>query len=144
MVSRRTSILLGLWLLAAGPACAQELSIQRDFEHGESAAPFSSDELEPYEEPKDPIHKFGRGVTNVLTCWIELPTQMLPSDDDAFAAHTTARPGLGSRMWAGFRNTGIRLGLGLTEAVTFLVPYPTKGYDSPYPAVGLRDYAWDN
>ena len=86
---------------------------------------------------QDPIHKMGRGVTNVLTGWIELPKQIhLGRQEENPVA------GLG---WGFFKGAGLALlrsGVGLYEALTFPLPYP-KGFASPYEQMELNDYAWE-
>ncbi len=89
------------------------------------------------DELQDPIHKAGRGVVNVLTCWIELPKQFhLGSQED--------NPVTGM-FWGLVKGTSLlflRAGVGLYEAVTFPVPYP-KDFASPYEYWELPDYAWE-
>ena len=86
---------------------------------------------------QDPVEKVGRGLTNVLSGWIELPKQIhlgLHSD------HPVAGVG-----WGLIKGTGLavmRIGVGLYEAVTFPIPFP-RGYASPYASMELPDYAWD-
>ncbi|MBI3324445.1 MAG: exosortase system-associated protein, TIGR04073 family [Candidatus Omnitrophica bacterium] len=85
---------------------------------------------------QDPIHKAGRGLANILGCWIELPKQFR-------VGLTEQNPVVGGSR--GFlRGAGLtvaRLGVGAYEAVTFLVPIPTA-YASPYENLELRDYPW--
>lgn len=86
---------------------------------------------------QDPIHKFGRGVVNVLTGWIELPKQIhLGKTEDN--PMTGVPIGLGK----GVALTLLRTGIGLYEAVTFPLPYP-HGFASPYEGISLPDYAWE-
>ncbi len=86
---------------------------------------------------QDPIHKMGRGLTNVLTGWIELPKQVhLGSQQDRPLA------GLSWGLVKGLGMTVLRSGLGVYEAVTFPIPYP-KEFASPYERMELPDYAWD-
>ena len=86
---------------------------------------------------QDPIHKFGRGVGNVLTCWLELPKQLhLGSQEE--------NPILGAG-WGLVKGGGLtitRLAVGAYETVSFFVPYP-KDYASPYEDMELPDYAWE-
>ena len=85
---------------------------------------------------QDPIHKAGRGITNVLTSWIEIPKNIqLGVQED--------NPVTGA-LWGavkGFGLGGTRLLVGLYETVTFPIPYP-KDYASPYEAMELSDYPW--
>jgi putative exosortase-associated protein (TIGR04073 family) len=86
---------------------------------------------------QDPIHKAGRGVGNVLTCWIELPKNLHLGTQEE-------NPLLGAG-WGLIKGGGLaatRLAVGAYEAVTFLIPYP-KEYASPYEGMELPDYAWE-
>lgn len=86
---------------------------------------------------QDPIHKMGRGLGNVLTCWIEIPKNF-------HLGMQEANPVLGAGGGL-IKGTGMaitRFALGAYEAVSFLIPYP-KQYASPYEAVELPDYAWE-
>ena len=86
---------------------------------------------------QDPIHKAGRGVVNVLTCWIELPKNIHFGPKEANTL-------LGD-VWGLVRGTGLmatRLAVGAYEAVTFPIPYP-KHFASPYEGLELPDYAWE-
>lgn len=86
---------------------------------------------------QDPIHKFGRGVVNVLTGWIEIPKQIhIGSQQDNNL--TGAIVGVGK----GIANAVLRLGVGLYEAVSAPAPYP-RGFISPYQDLQLPDYAWE-
>lgn len=86
---------------------------------------------------QDPIHKAGRGLTNVLTCWIELPKQIHMGSQESNPV-----AGLAWGLVKGIGLTGLRVGVGIYEAVTFPIPYP-KGYASPYDGMELTDYAWE-
>lgn len=112
-MARRTGVVsagvgLALWLVGTSPVWAQ-----------------------------DPIHKAGRGLANVLTCWIEVPKNFqLGTQED--------NPVLGA-VWGlvkGFGLGGTRLVVGAYEAVTFPLPIP-KDYVSPYEGLELPDYAWE-
>lgn len=86
---------------------------------------------------QDPIHKMGRGLGNVLTCWIELPKNVhlgMQEENPFF--------GVGWGVVKGAGLTLTRLAVGTYEAVTFPVPYP-KDYASPYEGMELSDYAWE-
>ena len=86
---------------------------------------------------QDPIHKMGRGLVNVLTCWIELPKQLhLGKQEDNPIA------GMAHGLAKGVSLFVVRGGMGLYEAVTFPIPYP-KGFASPYESMGIGDYAWE-
>ena len=86
---------------------------------------------------QDPIHKAGRGLTNVLTGWIELPKNIhLGTQED------NPIIGIGWGLVKGAGLTLTRLAFGAYEAVTFLIPYP-PGYASPYEGLELPDYPWD-
>jgi len=86
---------------------------------------------------QDPIHKAGRGLGNLVTCWIEVPKNLhLGTQED--------NPLLGAG-WGLLKGGGLaatRLVVGVYEAVSFLIPYPT-GYASPYEGLELPDYAWE-
>ncbi len=86
---------------------------------------------------QDPIHKMGRGLVNVLTCWIELPKQLhLGSREDNPVV------GIGMGLLKGAGLTVLRSGVGVYEAISFPVPYP-KDFASPYEQMELPDYAWE-
>ena len=86
---------------------------------------------------QDPIHKAGRGVTNVLTCWIELPKQIHMGSQESNPV-----AGLAWGLVKGAGLTVLRAGVGMYEAVTFPFPYP-KDFASPYDSMELTDYAWE-
>ena len=86
---------------------------------------------------QDPIHKAGRGVANVLTCWVEIPKNLHLGTQEE-------NPVLGAG-WGLVKGSGLaltRVLVGAYEAVSFLVPYP-KDYASPYEGLELADYAWE-
>ncbi len=86
---------------------------------------------------QDPIHKLGRGATNVLTCWIELPKNF-------HIGMQEQNPVLGVVVGL-FKGIGLgatRLALGVYEVVSFPIPYP-KDYASPYEGLELTDYSWE-
>ena len=86
---------------------------------------------------QDPLHKGGRGVVNVLTCWIEIPKQIhLGSQEN------NPVTGLVGGAAKGVGLTVLRAGVGIYEAVTFPIPYP-KDFASPYEEMELTDYAWE-
>ncbi len=86
---------------------------------------------------QDPVHKMGRGVVNVLTCWIEIPKQAhLGSQEE------NPLTGLAAGFVKGVGLTVLRAGVGLYEAVTFPIPCP-KDFASPYEELELSDYAWE-
>ena len=86
---------------------------------------------------RDPIHKMGRGVVNVLTSWIELPKQLhLGSQEDNPVV------GIGMGLAKGVSLMVLRIGVGAYEAVTFPIPYPRQ-FASPYEQMELPDYAWE-
>ena len=85
---------------------------------------------------QDPIHKAGRGLANVLGCWIELPKQF-----HAGLSETSPVLGAGKGLLKGSGLTVARLALGAYEAVTFLVPIPAD-FASPYEQLELGDYPW--
>ncbi len=86
---------------------------------------------------QDPIHKAGRGLVNVLTGWIEIPKQIHQGSQEE-----NPMTGLGWGLVKGFGMTVLRAGVGMYEALTFLIPYP-KDYASPYEQMELTDYAWE-
>lgn len=70
-----------------------------------------------------PIRKLGRGLTNLVTGWLELPVQVM---------QTTERSGSLAGMTEGL-GRGVVLGLGRTvvgalELVSFPIPNPTTRY----------------
>ncbi len=86
---------------------------------------------------RDPLTKAGRGVTNVITAWLEWPRRMsdscrAPKPAQAFA----------DALWSGSKAVALRLALGVYETATFPIPYP-KEYEPPYARWGLREYAWE-
>ena len=85
---------------------------------------------------QNPVHKLGRGVSNMLTCWIEIPRNFhLGAQEDNIVK---------GALWGlvkGFGLAATRLGVGAYEAVSFPIPYP-MGYASPYEAMELPDYPW--
>lgn len=86
---------------------------------------------------QDPIHKMGRGVGNVLTCWIEIPKNF-------HLGMQEENPVLGA-SWGLLKGLGLgltRLAVGAFESVTFPIPYPNH-YASPYEGLELSDYAWE-
>ena len=86
---------------------------------------------------QDPIHKMGRGVGNILTCWIEVPKNFQRGTQKT-------NPFLGAG-WGLVKGTGLavtRLAVGAYEAVTLPLPYPSN-YSSPYEGMELEDYAWE-
>lgn len=85
---------------------------------------------------QDPIHKAGRGLANVLACWVELPKQLREG-----LAESNPVAGAGKGLLKGLGLTAARLGLGAYESVTFPIPVPI-GYSSPYEQFELRDFPW--
>ena len=86
---------------------------------------------------RDPLTKAGRGVTNVITAWLEWPRRMsdscrAPKPAQAFA----------DALWSGSKAVALRLALGAYETATFPIPYP-RAYEPPYAHWGLREYAWE-
>ena len=98
---------------------------------------WAQDPIEQEVVHHDPLHKAGRGLTNVLTCWIEVPKNFhLGTQED--------NPVLGA-LWGLVKGAGLgatRLAVGAYEVVTFPVPVP-KDYASPYEGMELPDYAWE-
>lgn len=86
---------------------------------------------------QDPIHKLGRGATNVLTCWIELPKNLHLGMQEQNPVL-----GIGSGLFKGVGLAATRLVLGAYEAVSFPIPFP-KAYASPYEGLELTDYSWE-
>ena len=86
---------------------------------------------------QDPIHKLGRGVSNILTCWLEVAKNFHEGmqEDNPLAGAT----------WGIVKGLGLgatRLVVGAYETVSFPLPYP-KEYASPYAGMELPDYPWD-
>ncbi len=86
---------------------------------------------------QDPIHKAGRGLTNLVTGWLEIPKQI-----HLGAQEHNPLTGIGKGVLNGAGLTLVRGGLGLYEAATFPFPYP-KAFASPYEPLELHDYAWE-
>lgn len=86
---------------------------------------------------QDPIHKMGRGVVNVLTGWIEIPSRVhsgMRQDNATVGVARGVVDGVGMAL--------LRVGVGLFEAVTFPIEYP-KDFASPYEQMRVNDYAWE-
>lgn len=109
------------------------------------ASTYPSQSLSTYPTPQEPvqqlepgpIEKAGRGLSNVSTCWLELPRQIVHG-----WRHGAPVIGVG---WGVLKGSGLavtRLAVGAYETITFVVPYP-NGYASPYPKLGLYDFAWE-
>ncbi len=83
------------------------------------------------------MEKFGRGLVNVATCWIELPKRMAAGgyEDNPWT-------GIGGGFLRGASLTLLRLGVGAYETLTFPVGYPNH-YASPYEGMEMPDYAWE-
>jgi putative exosortase-associated protein (TIGR04073 family) len=80
----------------------------------------------PYCDPccgDSPATKLGRGVTNTLTGWIEVPKHTLMG---VFNCNVTPLEGIGVGLARGFGRAIERTGIGIYEAVTFPIPgyYP--------------------
>jgi len=86
---------------------------------------------------QDPIHKIGRGVTNVLTSWIEMPKHI-----HLGSQQPNPVTGMGMGLLKGITLAILRGGIGAYETVTFLLPYP-KGFGSPYEPMALPDFVWE-
>ena len=86
---------------------------------------------------QDPIHKAGRGLTNVLTGWIELPRNFHQGSQEE-----NPLTGAVAGLFKGASLTVLRMGIGVYEAITFPIPYP-KAFASPYEQMELPDYAWE-
>ena len=91
----------------------------------------------PQAAAQDPIHKLGRGVTNVLTCWIELPKNFHLGMQE-----TNPVLGVGGGLIKGVGLAATRLIVGAYETVSFPVPFPAA-YASPYEGLELSDYSWE-
>ena len=68
------------------------------------------------------LHKLGRGVTNVLTCWVEIPRNISIEGEK-----TDPATGLVMGTVKGFGWGFARLASGVFETFTFLFPVP-EGY----------------
>ena len=86
---------------------------------------------------QDPIHKLGRGVANVLTCWIELPKNFHLGMQEANPVL-----GVGGGLIKGAGLAATRLLVGAYETILFPVPFPAA-YASPYEGLELSDYSWE-
>ena len=69
----------------------------------------------------NPAHKVGRGITNMASCWLELPKQI-------YLTSKEYDPLVGLTFGAikGAAHTVIRASAGVYDTVTFLLP----GYDT--------------
>ena len=86
---------------------------------------------------QDPIHKAGRGATNVVTSWIEIPKNVVLGVQEQ-----NPILGAGWGLLKGIGLTATRVVLGAYEVVTFPLPYP-QAYASPYDSLELPDYPWE-
>src|SRR3989338_1310590 len=86
---------------------------------------------------QDPIHKLGRGDTNVLTCWIELPKNFHLGMQEANPVL-----GVGGGLIKGGGLAATRLLVGAYEPILFPVPFPAASA-SPYEGLELSDYSWE-
>ncbi|MBI2884917.1 MAG: exosortase system-associated protein, TIGR04073 family [Candidatus Omnitrophica bacterium] len=86
---------------------------------------------------QDPIHKLGRGASNVVTCWIEIPKNFHLGMQE-----TNPVTGMFGGLLKGFGMAATRLVIGAYEVVTFPIPVPGS-YASPYEGMELQDYAWE-
>ena len=67
----------------------------------------------------DPIRKFGRGITNILTGWIEIFKEIgLQVENSGDMAGIIVGPFKGMAKAVG------RTAAGMYDVVTFLIPYP--------------------
>ena len=87
---------------------------------------------------QDPVHKLGRGLTNVSTGWIEVPKQVYLGTHEHNPV-VGAALGLGK----GFSQAVLRTGIGLYEALTFPIPCPRAYTSAYYQQMGLADFAWE-
>ena len=86
-----------------------------------------------------PIHKFGRGIAGVMTAWVEIPKQLEIAFHDASGLERVASSFKG--LSKGFSLMGKRTGIGVYEAVTSPIPFPSE-YRSAYEAMGMQDSAY--
>jgi len=86
---------------------------------------------------QDPIHKIGRGVGNMLTCWIEVPKNLHLGTQEE-----NPLLGVGWGLVKGSGLAATRLVVGAYETLTFPIPIP-KDYASPYEGMELADFAWE-
>ena len=86
---------------------------------------------------QDPVHKLGRGLTNVFTGWIEVPKR-------TYLGTQEGNPVVGACLGfgIGIGQAVLRTGIGLYEAITFPIPYP-RAYTPAYQQMGLADFAWE-
>ena len=83
------------------------------------------------------MQKAGRGVTNLLTGWVEIPKQIHNG-----AKQANGVTGIVGGVFRGISLTFLRMGVGAYEALTFPIEVPA-GYVSPYKSMELPDYAWE-
>ena len=68
---------------------------------------------------QNPVRKLGRGMANILTGFFEIPVNIVDAaEEEGFVAAITYGVVKGVAMGA------LRSGVGIYEAVTFLVPFP--------------------
>ena len=65
------------------------------------------------------IEKLGRGVTNALGGWLEIPLNI----HKRYAAHDSAASLVTGAVYGTIKGV-VRTGVGVYEAVTFFLPYP--------------------
>jgi putative exosortase-associated protein (TIGR04073 family) len=88
-----------------------------------------------------PFHKLGRGVSGVVTSWVEVPKHVYQNCVDAeHAGGKVVAPFTGSALglWLALQ----RITLGIYELVTFPIPIPA-GYRSIYEQWGIGDSAYE-
>ena len=68
-----------------------------------------------------PLRKLGRGISNVITCPLEIPNRMGKTYSSS-GLYESCTYGL----IQGIVMTGFRMGVGLIEVATFLIPSPEK------------------
>ncbi len=80
------------------------------------------------------FHKLGRGVTNSLFGWLEIPVQM----DRRYNKRDTASGMVTGAFEGLFKGIG-RTAVGLFETATFFIPCPRKGFAPILPTLPYFD-----
>ncbi|GMV66102.1 MAG: hypothetical protein AMXMBFR75_18990 [Candidatus Hinthialibacteria bacterium] len=96
---------------------------------------------DPCADEGSPATKLGRGVTNVLTGWLEFPKHTLTG---VFNCNVTPLEGLGVGMARGMGRAIERTGVGIFEVVTFPIPGFSPLLCPEYISLESNCMAWRN